>query len=365
MTRRRALLLATPALGRLAGGSAALPAGLRLAGGFAALPAVAASAQAPFLDDAGRAVALPGGPVRRVHAAGPPAAILLHALAPDLLTGWPARPPSPAEAAFLPEASAKLPEVGRLTGRDNTANLEALLRERPDLVLDYGSVRPTFAALMDRVQAQTGIPAMLLDGALAKIPLTLRRLGAAIGRDAEPLAAMAGRILAESQRHAATLRARGRPRVLYLRGPRGTETGVAGSINTEIIEFAGAENVAASALGAGSLVPVSVEQAFAWNPDWIISIHPDFPAFARQDRLWSALPAVRAGRLAAAPFLPFGWVDFPPSVNRLLGLLWLPVLWGLAPREALPQAVSDFHAAFLHRRPDAAQIAALLRPALP
>ncbi len=24
-----------------------------------------------------------------------------------------------------------------------------------------------------------------------------------------------------------------------------------------------------------------------------------------------------------APHLPFGWVDFPPSVNRLIGLWWL------------------------------------------
>ena len=321
-----------------------------------------------FTDDAGRAVSLPGplpGAVRRVHAAGPPAAILLHALAPDLLSGWPSRPPSPAEAAFLPEASARLPEVGRLTGRDNTANLEALLRERPDLVLDYGSVRPSFASLADRVQAQTGIPTLLLDGALGRIPTALRRLGTALGRDAEPLAGMAERILDDAHRHAEALRGRGRPRVLLLRGPRGGETGVQGSINTEIIEFAGAENVAASALGAGSLVAVSVEQAFAWNPDWVISIHPDFPGFARNDRLWSALPAIRAGRLAASPFLPFGWVDFPPSVNRLLGLLWLPVLWGLSPREALPRAVSDVHAAFLHRRPSPAQLEALLRPALP
>jgi iron complex transport system substrate-binding protein len=153
--------------------------------------------------------------------------------------------------------------------------------------------------------------------------------------------------------------------VLYVRGPRGLETGVAGSINTEIIEFAGAENVAASALGAGSLVQFSMEQVFAWNPDWIIAIHPDFMTTAKTDRLWSAVPAVRAGRVALAPGLPFGWVDFPPAVNRLLGLMWLPVLFGLRPRAGLAEAVADFHALFYHRRPEPAQIEALLRPALP
>jgi iron complex transport system substrate-binding protein len=32
---------------------------------------------------------------------------------------------------------------------------------------------------------------------------------------------------------------------------------------------------------------------------------------------------VRAGRVHLSPKLPFGWVDFPPSVNRLIGLWWL------------------------------------------
>jgi iron complex transport system substrate-binding protein len=153
--------------------------------------------------------------------------------------------------------------------------------------------------------------------------------------------------------------------VLYVRGPRGQETGLAGSINTEIIEFAGAENVAAGGLGAGSLAPLSPEQALAWEPDWVIGIHPDFPAHARQDPVWRSLRTVRDGRLALAPSLPYGWVDFPPSVNRLLGLAWLPVLFGARPAEGLPGAVSDLYALLFHRRPEPAQVEALLRPALP
>ena len=172
--------------------------------------------------------------------------------------------------------------------------------------------------------------------------------------------------VAEAEAAAAALRARGRPRVLYVRGPRGQETGLAGSINTEIIEFAGAENVAAGGgLGAGSLAPLSPEQALAWEPDWVIGIHPDFPAHARRDPVWRSLRAVRDGRLALAPSLPYGWVDFPPSVNRLLGLAWLPVLFGARPVEGLPDTVSDLYALLLHRRPEPAQVEALLRPALP
>ena len=37
-----------------------------------------------------------------------------------------------------------LPVVGRLTGRGNTANLEAVIAAKPDLVLDVGTIGPTY-----------------------------------------------------------------------------------------------------------------------------------------------------------------------------------------------------------------------------
>jgi iron complex transport system substrate-binding protein len=336
-----------------------------LASGLASLTAPAL-AERSVGDATGRRIAVPDR-ITRVFPAGPPAAILLYTLAPETLAGWPARPPSPAEAVFLTPEAAALPQVGRLTGRDNTANVEAVLAQRPDMVLDYGSVAPTYVSLAERVREQTGLPTLLLDGALPKIPQTYRLLGEILGRRpaTEMRAVAAERILAEAAAAAETLRARGRPRVLYLRGPRGLETGLVGSINTEVIDVAGAENVAGRALGPGGLTQISMEQVLAWSPDWVIAQHPDLLALARQDPLWRAVPAVRAGRLVLLPGQPFGWMDFPPSVNRLLGLIWLPVLFGARPRAGLAEAVADFHALFCHRRPDASQITALLSTALP
>src|SRR4029077_14223725 len=112
-----------------------------------------------------------------------------------------------------------------------------------------------------------------------------------------------------------------RPRVYYGRGPRGLETGLGGSINVETIEYLGAHNVAAER--QGGIAAVSVEQVLAWNPDAIITIEPSFAASVRTDPLWTPIKAVQTGRVYLAPSLPFGWVDFPPSVNRLMGLWWL------------------------------------------
>ena len=119
-------------------------------------------------DSAGRTVEIPDT-VERVYAAGPPASILLYVLAPDKLTGWP-RPPHDYERPYIAEPYRDLPATGRLTGRGDTANLEVVLRNRPDLIVDFGSVRDTYVSLANRVQAQTGIPYVLIDGRFDATP---------------------------------------------------------------------------------------------------------------------------------------------------------------------------------------------------
>src|SRR6516162_11125493 len=91
----------------------------------AALLAARRARAATVTDGAGRAVPVPAR-VERVFPAGPPAAILLYTLAPDCLIGWP-RANSPAEREFLLADIGARPEVGRITGRGNTANLEVVL----------------------------------------------------------------------------------------------------------------------------------------------------------------------------------------------------------------------------------------------
>jgi hypothetical protein len=61
------------------------------------------------------------------------------------------------------------------------------------------------------------------------------------------------------------------------------------------------------------------------------------------------------------PALPFGWVDFPPSVNRMPGLIWLgKLLYPSLFREDLTAFTRDFHTRFYHRTPTDPQIAFVL-----
>jgi iron complex transport system substrate-binding protein len=309
---------------------------------------------ATMTDSAGRPVPVPER-VERVFPAGPPAAIFLYTLAPELLLGWP-RANRPEEREFLLPDVGGRPEVGRITGRGNTANLEVVLALKPDLILDMGSVNPTYISLADRVQQQTGIPYALLDGRFDGIAQGYRTLGALIGRQqqGEDFARVTNEMMRTITDRVASIPKSSRPRVYYARGPRGLETGLGGSINVETIELL-AQNVAGET--HGGLANVSIEQVLLWNPDVIITIDQDFAAGVASDPAWAPISAVRARRVHLSPKLPFGWVDFPPSVNRLIGLRWLAkILYPeLFPEDLRPLA-RDFYTRFYHVTPSDTQI---------
>src|ERR1700704_5740183 len=326
-----------------------------IAGLSAAVLAPRAVRAATVTDGAGRAVPVPER-VERVFPAGPPAAIFLYTLAPELLIGGP-RANRPDEREFLLPDIGGRPEVGRITGRGNTANLEVVLALKPDLILDIGSVNATYVSLADRVQEQTKIPYALLDGRFDGTAASYRTIGTLVGRP-EPAEALAryteDTIKTITGRIAAIPRER-RPRVYYARGPRGLETGLGGSINVETLDLL-AQNVAGGT--SGGLSNVSIEQVLLWNPDVIITIDLAFAANVYNDRAWApGAAAVGPRRVHLSPKLPFGWVDFPPSVNRLIGLWWLAkILYPDLFPEDLRTLTSDFYTRFYHVTPTDTQI---------
>jgi iron complex transport system substrate-binding protein len=226
---------------------------------------------------------------------------------------------------------------------------------RPDVILDYGAVAPTYVSLADRVQQQTGVPYLLFEGSLGAIPRTFESVGDLLGvpdRGRE-LARYATRVLADVDARVARVPPERRPRVYYARGPRGLETGLKGSINVESLERLGARNVAAAAGERSGIAAVSLEQVLAWDPEVIVTLDPAAARTMRTEPAWQPIQAVRAGRVHVAPSLPFGWIDFPPSVNRLIGLLWLgQVLYPELFREDLRQEARAFYELFYHQRPD-------------
>ena len=281
------------------------------------------------VDSAGRSVEVPER-VERVFAAGPPASILLYIVAPDKLTGWP-RALRPEERPYIAKPYRDLPETGRLTGRGSTASLEGLIDARPDLILDFGSVNDTYVSLANSVQAQTGIPYLLIDGRFDNTPAALRLVAEVLGvpERGERLAAYVEALFAEVDEARESVPVAARPRVYLARGAAGLETALAGALNAEIIERAGGVNVAdpQDARVRRGIASVSIEQVIVADPDTIVTWDPRFYAGVWDDRLWAGVDAVRNQRVYLSPTTPFGWIDRPPSINRIMGLRWLSALF--------------------------------------
>ena len=85
-----------------------------------------------------------------------------------------------------------------------------------------------------------------------------------------------------------------------------------------------ARNVAGGTQGGRASGNVSLEQVLAVESrsDWLTAIDQEFAATVRNDPSWASVKAVRDNRVHLSPKMPFGWVDFPPSVNfGMMGLL--------------------------------------------
>lgn len=250
----------------------------------------------------------------KVLAAGQPAAVLIYALAPRLLAGWPRRPTSDGLAA-LPTSAADLPEIGALTTGGRPADLESLAALQPRLVIDYGDLGDEHAALAARFESRLGASWLSLDGALIRTPQALIAAGDAltVPRLGRRLADAAGIALGRWRAAPAG------PAFYYARGGDGLETAFAGALATEVLEGAGWTN---RAVGGRDIGRVSREQIAAWDPEAVVTLDRALAERMAADPFWRRRRTGGARRILWIPDAPFGWIDRPPSINRLLGCLW-------------------------------------------
>jgi iron complex transport system substrate-binding protein len=274
-----------------------------------------------------------------VVAAGQPAALLIWAVARERLAGWPIKP-DPACLVGLTTDAAALPELGGLSGRGRQADRETILALKPDLILDYGDTDPEDVARGQRAQADLSIPWTLIDGRLTEIPAAFRQAGRLLGHNdrGEKLAQDAEKVLADWRRSPEG------QSFYYASGADGLKTGFQGALATEVLEGAGWTNVAVGGTNVGR---VTQEQVMAWDPEVLVTLNESFARTALHSDVWRRRPNGRMRPILLLPDRPFGWIDRPPSVNRLLGCAWLAAphsgsvalamlsrrLYGLAPDE--------------------------------
>ncbi len=277
-----------------------------------------------FTDSVGRMVEVPTN-IERVAISGPLAQIVVFALCPDKLVGIAQKWDKTAEQ-YLPTEYYNLPVLGQLYGGKGELNPETLLSSGAQVVIDVGEPKGSIADDLDALSEQTGIPFVHITATIGSMGDAYRKLGALLNmpEEAEALAAYCDAAYARITKIADSV---DKVNLLYITGDKGLNVIAKDSYHAEVIDLL-SNNLAAvespSSKGTGN--EVDMEQIMLWNPDVILFAPDSIYASVGGDPLWSGITAIRTGHYYEVPFGPYNWMGFPPSVQRILGMLWMAKL---------------------------------------
>ncbi|GAB1440480.1 iron ABC transporter substrate-binding protein [Providencia sp.] len=286
--------------------------------------------------------------IQRVISSGPPSDLLMFALAPKKMVGFASISLKKGNTGLFASQWLELPVYGRLAGRGSTLSLEQLLSYNPDLIIDTGNIDETYRSQAQKVAKQTNVPYLLIAGGLKESPQQLLQLGETLGvtPQAQKLSQLAQHYIDDAQTFASKNQEKS-PSFYLARGAKGLETGAKGSIHTEAIEMLGLRNVVDIPNFHG-LTTVSMEQLYQWNPDIIITQYDEAIEFMTTSALWKGLDAIANQQLLSFTGMPFGWLDGPPGVNRLLGMRRLQSHFDKAIEATIKLDIAEFFTHFYH-----------------
>lgn len=282
-----------------------------------------------IVDMAGREVLVPNK-VETVYATGSIGTIMLYTLAPEMLAGW-NNDLKESEKKYIDSEYHGLPNLGAWKGTKYTGSIEELLKVSPDIIINMGDVDEKYISDSEEIQKQLGIPVLMVDGNIEKTAEAYKFLGSILGKEkrAKILGDYYIETLKEVKDKIYEIPKYERVSLYYAEGPKGLETDAKGSINTEIIDMAGAINVADP--GSNQFIrrmQVSLEQVLEWNPDVIIistdgdETHQVYNTITT-NKGWEFTQAVENREVYEIPAVPYDWINRPPSVNRIIGVKWL------------------------------------------
>ena len=317
-----------------------------------------------FTDSTGREVTVPTQ-IDKVAISGPLAQIVVFALCPDKLVGV-ANEWDESAQQYLDEKYYNLPLLGQLYGGKGELNLETLLASEAQVVIDVGEAKSTIVEDMNDLQEQTGIPFVHIDAKLASMDETYTMLGDLLGMadEAKTLADYC-RTTYDSVKTAVD--GVEKANLLYIAGDTGLNVIAQGSYHSEVIDML-SNNLAVvdepSSKGTGN--EVDMEQILNWNPDVILFAPGSIYATVGEDAAWQGVTAIQNGAYYEVPMGPYNWMGFPPSVQRMLGMLWMAkVLYPDAADYDLYTEAANYFQLFYHCDLTREQYDALVANSLP
>ncbi|MDR3366387.1 MAG: ABC transporter substrate-binding protein [Prevotellaceae bacterium] len=237
---------------------------------------------------------------------------------------------------------AKLREV-------DTRNAEEVLKLKPEVIVvgsftdDVGAIEG-YAAFSEKVK----IPLVVVDLELMKLDTTMLFLGHLLNRvgEASRCAAFIRAIYADVARLTKNPAAK---RVYLANDPNGLRTAPSAGNHARLFDIMKLSNVAQLPPDAKGYANVSIEQVLIWNPEYIFCVGEGEASPYRtilKSARWRTLAATRQKQVFFVPCKPYSWFDMPPSVNRILGLIWFCKIFYNYPEEVAKEKVTTFYRIF-------------------
>lgn len=303
-----------------------------------------------FTDSLGREVEVPVE-ITRVVPSGTLAQIFLYAVAPDSLIAisgaW-----SEDAKNYVDEKYLELPDVGQFFGTHDL-NVEEIATLNPQIIIDVGEEKDSLMEDVEKITEQTGIPTVHITANIDSMDETFEMLGDLLG--VEEHAAKISEYCKEHYERTMEIMEQvdadnARKSLLYCVGEAGLNVIGKNSYQSQIIDLI-SDNAAVidSPSSKGSGNEIDVEQLLKWDPEVIVFAPQGFYDEAKGDIIWDSLKAIKNDTYYEAPFGPYNWMGFPPSSNRILGMVWLTQL--LYPEYAqydMEAEVKEYYDLFYH-----------------
>ena len=286
-----------------------------------------------FVDDVGREITLPVT-IDAVSPSGPLAQIVLYSLDQDLFVSVSSEF-TDAQATYIDPRLLTLPVTGQFYGsKASTMNPESIMELNRqlniDVVLDIGEAKQTMKVDLDDIQAKTNVPfAFITQNKLEDIPGSYVKLGELLSRPerGQELSDYVSALLAEFDSGMKKV-GDNKKSLIYVTAIDGNSVSMvgSGSYHAEVIDYLANNLAKPAASSSGTGDGYTMEDILQMDPDYIIVGYTDGHAYYNEimtKPMWQSLSAVKEGNVYEAPYGPYNWMGGPPSVQRLLSMIWL------------------------------------------
>jgi len=252
--------------------------------------------------------------------------------------------PGKKDYQFIDEAYKTMPEV-------DLKNVEAVLHYKPQVILYsiYDKNNNTSPVL--NLGRRLNIPVVMVNLSLDKLDKAYDFLSTTfdIGSECASLRTFLKKVYQQSD-SLKTAHQELTCELYYSVGPSGLMTDPAGSKHTEVLDYMALNNAAKVGIPSGGHAQVNLEQVLLWNPDYILagSFRGKESAYRyiTTDHKWASINAVKSGKVFKIPTQPLGWLDHPPSINRIPGIIWLSEIFYDYPKEKAKADIIQFYQLF-------------------